>query len=337
MAGTSRFRSLEASPAGLPPVAPDSLMHTGLYAAGRPGEVDARNRAFSPQYPLWTDGAAKRRWIYLPEGTRIDTSDADRWEFPVGTKLWKEFAFAGRPVETRLLWKTGVDAWVFASYVWNVGGTDAVRAPTDGLPGAAQIAPGRFHHIPSIDQCRACHVTRRTEVLGFGALQLSTDRDPHAINGEPLAGDMVTLATLERDGLVHPSRPEWVAAPPRIPARTPEERTVLGYLAGNCGHCHNADTDLASLNLFWKPGELAARGSAAVPPMLSHPTKWQVPGVPEGESLLIDLENPEQSALLRRMKSRSPASQMPPHGTVLRDQPAVEAVSRWLAAQRDSR
>ena len=42
-------------------VAPRLLSQTGLYAAGRPGVVDARNRPFSPQYPLWTDGAAKRR------------------------------------------------------------------------------------------------------------------------------------------------------------------------------------------------------------------------------------------------------------------------------------
>lgn len=337
VAGTSRQRALEASLAGLPPVAPGSLMETGLYEAGRPGVVDPRNRPFSPQYPLWTDGAIKRRWIFLPPGSHIDVSNPDEWEFPVGTKLWKEFGFGGRKVETRLLWKADTERWVFASYAWNPAGSDAVLVSADGLPRAAEVAPGRFHAIPSTDQCRACHVARRTEVLGFNALQLSTDRDPHAINGEPLEAGMLTLATLDRESLVLPRRPEWLATPPRITARTAEERTVLGYLAGNCGHCHNRATDLAPLGLHWKPGELTAGGAGVVPAMFSHPTKWQVPGVADGRSLLIDLDHPEQSALVRRMRSRSPASQMPPHGTVLRDQSALDALDRWLSAQRDSR
>jgi hypothetical protein len=57
------------------PCAPSRLMDTGLYAAGRPGVVDGRNRPFSPQYPPWADGAARARWIFLPEGSSIDTND----------------------------------------------------------------------------------------------------------------------------------------------------------------------------------------------------------------------------------------------------------------------
>src|ERR1043165_6412078 len=61
---------------------------------------DSRNLSFSPQYPLWSDGAHKRRWIYLPPGTAIDASRLDAWEFPIGTRLWKEFSLGG-PIETR--------------------------------------------------------------------------------------------------------------------------------------------------------------------------------------------------------------------------------------------
>ena len=78
------------------------MSETGLYAAGRPGRDRSGEPPFSPQYPLWSDGAAKARWIYLPPGTAIDTSDPDDWTFPVGTRFWKEFTFNGRKVETRL-------------------------------------------------------------------------------------------------------------------------------------------------------------------------------------------------------------------------------------------
>src|SRR5262245_34515069 len=91
---------LAASPAPVEPTAlPVHLADTGLFTPGSLDVVAAANRPFSPQYPLWTDGATKRRWVYLPEGGTIDASDIRRWEFPVGTRFWKEFSFAGRRVE----------------------------------------------------------------------------------------------------------------------------------------------------------------------------------------------------------------------------------------------
>src|SRR5205814_7486285 len=87
--------------------APQHLRCTGLYASWERQTIDPANRAYAPAVPLWSDGAQKRRWIFLPAGTRIDSSDMDEWRFPVGTRLWKEFSFGGRHVETRLLWKVG--------------------------------------------------------------------------------------------------------------------------------------------------------------------------------------------------------------------------------------
>src|SRR5688500_6556239 len=59
---------------------PAKLSRTGLYLPGTT-VVDPRNRLFVPQYPLWSDGASKRRWIRLPEGGAIDASDPDYWRF----------------------------------------------------------------------------------------------------------------------------------------------------------------------------------------------------------------------------------------------------------------
>ena len=96
--------ALASKVAAIPqPRAPQTLQETGLYADAEARRVDPRHLAFAPQYPLWTDGAAKRRWISLPPGTAIDASDPEAWVFPVGTRLWKEFSFAGQRVETRYL------------------------------------------------------------------------------------------------------------------------------------------------------------------------------------------------------------------------------------------
>ncbi|MEQ1878129.1 MAG: hypothetical protein ABL958_15915, partial [Bdellovibrionia bacterium] len=58
-------------------------------------------REFQPKYQLFSDGASKRRWLFLPQGSKIDTTDMNAWKFPVGTQLWKEFSRGGKKVETR--------------------------------------------------------------------------------------------------------------------------------------------------------------------------------------------------------------------------------------------
>ena len=313
------------------PALPLHLAETGLFANGDTRVIAAGNRPFSPQYPLWTDGAAKRRWIHLPAGTTIDASNPRQWEFPVGTRLWKEFSFAGRPVETRVLWKASDAGWLAGSYVWNKEGTDAVLAESDGVAGAMQIAPGRQHNIPSRSDCAACHGEARRP-LGFNPLQLSDDRDPNAIHGEPLTPDMVTLRTLFDEGLITGADPALRQTPPRIAADDPQTRAVLGYLSGNCGACHNGDGQIsAQLPSFAYPD--VVDGRAIVRQMLGQPSRWQAPGKAEG-TLLIDPASPESSAVLLRMSSRRPSSQMPPLGTVLQDREAIEKMRQWIAGGR---
>src|SRR5262249_15711432 len=120
---------------------PRWLGETGL---GAPGTL-----AFTPQYPLWSDGAAKRRCIPLPARTAIDASNPDAWGFPVGTRLWKEFGF-DRPVETRMIERLADGSWRFATYVWNFEGTAAELAPDEGFR-ALQVAaaPNGRYAVPS--------------------------------------------------------------------------------------------------------------------------------------------------------------------------------------------
>jgi mono/diheme cytochrome c family protein len=310
---------------------PARLSDTGLYETGRPGVVDARNRPFAPQYPLWTDGATKARWIGMPLGAVIDASDATGWRFPVGTRLWKEFSFNGRKVETRLLWRVTASGWIAASYLWNDEQTDAQLVPPDGLPRAAEIAPGRWHGVPSRTDCLACHGRTPTTALGFNLLQLSTDRDPNALHAESLAPGMVTLSTLVGERLIAPADPGWIAAPPRIVTSNPRTRTMLGYLAANCGSCHNANGEIAVSGPSLAFKDVMADGDAVARQLIGHATTWQVPGVAEGQSALVQASDPERSAMLVRMRSRRPSSQMPPLGTVMPDPAAIAEMAFWIA------
>ena len=309
--------------------APERLSETGLYVPGQPGVVAPANRSFAPQYPLWTDGATKSRWVYLPAGSTIDAADPQAWDLPVGTRFWKTFAFNGRNVETRMIWRASRTRWVFATYVWNAEGTDALLAPPEGVPGVAEVAVGKRHSIPSASDCTACHGTTRPGPLGFTALQLSPDRDPNAIHAEPLRSDMITLQTLIDEQRLSGTSGDTDRAP-RIATNNPRTRAILGYLLANCGSCHNGRGEIAAYGPTLRIDELLRDGDAVASALVAHPTKWQVPGRVEG-SVLIDPTAPDQSAVLTRMRSRSPSSQMPPLGTVMRDAAAVQQITEWVS------
>jgi hypothetical protein len=310
---------------GDPARPPQRLAETGAFATGV--------RAFAPQYPLWSDGLTKRRSVYLPPGGTIDVSDVYAWDFPVGTKFWKEFSLNGRKVETRMLWKASPARWVPATYAWNEAGTEATLAPAEGLFGVVEIAPGKRHSIPGRSDCLACHGTSRPVPLGFTALQLSTDRDPNAIHGERLAPDMLTLRTLLDERLLAPVRTELLTTPPRIKTADAATRTVLGYLSANCAMCHNGKGEISALGPVLKYRDLLEDGDAVARTLLGQPTRFQHPKAPEGSTVLVNAGAPDLSAVLFRMRSRSPSYQMPPLGTVIRDQQAVDALAQWIARQ----
>ncbi|HSJ98797.1 MAG TPA: hypothetical protein VLC53_17105, partial [Myxococcota bacterium] len=236
-----------ASPVAVAPL-PPTLAGTGLYQPGSVSVLGADVLAFTPQYPLWSDGSAKRRWLYLPPGAVIDATRPDAWEWPVGTRVWKEFAH-GRAIETRFIERVSDGSWRFASYAWNAQGTEARLVPEEGIYGlAAEGAPGGRYAIPSRTDCLACHEGPAVPLLGLTALQLSPDRDPLAPHAQPIRPQHATLATLAAAGRIRGLPDALVETPPRIAAPTPTARAALGYLHGNCGHCHN-DGALAGVEL----------------------------------------------------------------------------------------
>jgi len=318
---------------------PARLADTGLYAKGL--EISADVVPFSPQYPLWSDGAAKRRWIYLPPGTRIDATRPDAWEFPRGTKLWKEFSH-GRAIETRYL-SRGMDGiWRFGSYVWNVAGTEAALAPASGLrdlsspASSKEWASGARYTIPSENDCRACHEGAPVPVLGFSALQLSPDRDPLAPHADA-AASAVNLRTLTARGLLSGLPPALLAKPPRIAASSPAERAALGYLHGNCGNCHNSEGPLAVLEmtLAQRVGSPTS-ASTVLDSIVGVESQFHPRGAPDGAAR-IAAGHEATSVIAMRMATRDPVQQMPPLGTTAIDVEAMRLIGRWIESLSPSR
>lgn len=301
---------------------PKKLSDTGY---GRPGLL-----SFSPQYPLWSDGTTKQRWIMLPPGTSIDATDPEAWEFPAGTRLFKDFSL-GRRIETRVIERRADGGWEFGVYVWDEEERQAWLAPARGiaaLPVAG--APGGRYTIPSRSDCQACHEGARVPVLGFSALQLSPERDPLAPHAD--ARSQVDLHELVRMGKLHGLPQQLLESPPRIAARTPVERAALGYLHANCGHCHAAatGTDAAvpvDLRLAQDLGGPAS-SAAVLASLLDAPSRFR--GSSDGADVIATPGRPDAGVLLERMRSRDPRTQMPPLGTAKPDAEGLALIQDWL-------
>lgn len=309
---------------------PQTLQETGLYSDFTTLQIDAKHLAFSPQYPLWSDGAAKRRWISLPPGAAIDGSDPDAWVFPVGTRLWKEFSFNGQRVETRYLERKADGQWLYAAYAWSPDGREAQLVGPRGRRGAYPLGNGRAHTIPGVNDCKACHQGGRSEVLGFSALQLSPERDPNAVHAELRPDPGVDLKVLVDQGLLVGLPKTVLETPPRIMASSATERAALGYMHGNCGHCHNDQGSLQNVGLFLRQS-LGAQGQPAIASTVGQPVKKPAPGQSPDAVLRVEPQHPERSGLMQRVSSRYPALQMPPLGTELIDDEAVAVLHRWIA------
>lgn len=286
---------------------PEHLSETGLYADIATGRLAPGVMPFTPRFSLWSDGSEKQRWLLLPSGTQIDTSNIDEWIFPDGTKVWKQFSVDGVRIETRLLEKRGpADTdWVSLAYVWNADGKDATAAPLGALD-----SHHTDHDVPAASECIACHGGRRSFILGFSALQLAE----------------VPAGGLGVDRLVEEGR--LSQSPSSIPPIPGDDVTVaaLGYLHANCSHCHNQTRPERGGARCFDPEDsydftlsVGQLDSVAATPtyrtVVGHAVK---PGAPD------------DSRLYELISSRGMFRQMPPLATEKVDSVAVANIRAWI-------
>ncbi len=294
-----------------------SLQCTGLYADFARGTLADGVFEFAPSESLWSDGAGKRRFIYVPPNTKIDTSDMNAWVFPVGTKLWKEFSVDGSKVETRHLEKRADGSWFRTTYVWSDDQSAAVEVTT-GVPNLR----GTGFDVPPQTECSLCHDGAADGVLGFEAIGLS---------GSNATG--LTMAELVRRGLL--TAPP--SSPPVIPG-APLDVAALGWLHANCGNsCHNA-TPKALASGTGLRMRLRVEALDSVQDTDTFRTAVGVPSgfqpAPDAGFDRITPGDPAHSAIPLRAGTRAstgPAGwKMPPIATNVPDVPDVDVLNAWI-------
>jgi hypothetical protein len=299
------------------PFTPPNLFLTGLCLDLPCSQISPEVQAYVPRFPLWADTATKRRWIFIPPGETIDTTDMNHWKFPVGTKLWKEFTRDGVRVETRYIAKISAgDAladWFYMAYQWN-----ATEDGTMAVPLGVQNANGTQHDIPSVTTCRACHERLApSRILGFQAVELD-GATPFGLDAAAARG--------------------WLSSPPTgtsphfpLPG-TANEQAVLGYLHANCGHCHNPLSDVHNntpVTLRLDIDHLATTADTA-----TYQTTIDQMGSSIMENgmfyrIVVKTHDPDNSILIVRMNATD-GNRMPAAGSEMVDPDAQIMLRTWI-------
>ena len=300
------------------------LSCTGLYTDIGQKTVSPSARAYTPGLVFWSDGAEKQRFLQIPAGAKIDTSNMDAWKFPVGTKAWKQFSLGGKRIETRLIEKAA-NGWLLATYAWNADESEATRIDTGIFP-----VPGtNDYEVPSKAACRGCHDGAADELLGVEAVSLAL----------PTASG-VTLTTLANEGSLTQN-------PSQTTATLPNDATglappALGWLHVNCGtSCHNtngaAPASFTGMYLRIHASDVLSATPSTVQMLDTYKTTV---GVAEsvhdaGVSDRIQSGNAAQSGtVILAGRRTTPASndQMPPFVSHLVDDAGIQPVIDWINA-----
>lgn len=315
-------RLADAVPSDGATLEPPTLAGTGLCIDLACTQISPEVLAYTPNAALWADTASKRRWLYLPPGTKIDTTDMDHWQFPVGTKIWKEFTRGGTRVETRYIARVGAgntfNDWFYVAYAWN-----QTQDGTTAVPLGVQNALGTGHDIPARSACRGCHERLApTRVLGVGAIQL----DHPAATGEVALGELIAQNLL--------TAPPTGAAPYFPIPGTATEQAALGYLHANCGHCHNPSSDVftstgITMVLRLEVGKLA---TPAATPTYSSSIGVDAQHPRNGLTKIIVARSPAQSGLVYRFEATNLADHMPALGSSMMDPTGDSILRAWITA-----
>lgn len=299
-----------------PDTIPDLLSDTGCVDPGNITQAYAGLLPYDLNAPFWSDGAAKDRYIGLPNNTTITIDNNDDWTFPEGTVIVKNFRLNGNLVETRHLMRHPDGVWAGYTYEWNAAQTQATRV----VGGKTVNINGQDWIFPSSAECDQCHTSAANFALGPETAQLNRDFT-YAETGR-------TDNQLETIDHVMMFSAPLSGTPASLPALADPEDTnasldgrARAYLHSNCAGCHQpgGGTSLG-MDLRYQTA-LAQTGACDVAPVTGD--------LGIANARIIAPGSSASSVLSERMNRRD-VNAMPPVGSNLVDTTGVALIRNWI-------
>ncbi len=291
---------------------------------------------FSVNAALWSDEAAKRRWLAVPQGQTIGFDAVGNWQFPAGTVLIKHFEIdttAGiQRLETRFVIISSGGAYG-VTYKWNAAGTDA-DLDLGTQPSTTEItrADGRRQTwtYPSRTNCMECHLPASGFALGARTHQLNGPQT--YVTADGLSRSDNQLRALGAAGLLSQPYAEAAIATYNKAVKVDDASAditvrVRSYLDVNCAHCHQP----GGVGTVALDTRFAVTASMAG--ILDQPASIGVNGV--NNLKLLASNDPAHSAILLRMNTTDPAIRMPKLARSLIHPQAVDAVYTYIMSRNN--
>ena len=310
-----RIMQLVATGGGVDPV-PDLLSVSGCVDPATTTQPYAGLVPYALNAPFWSDGAAKDRYIGLPNGQTISINAADDWDFPPGTVIVKNFRLNGSLIETRHLMRHPDGVWAGYTYEWNDTETEAVRV----RGGKVEMKQGQDWVFPDEAECLQCHTTVAGVALGPETAQLNMDftypstgrthnqletLDQIVMFSSPLPGDVSTLPTM----------PDPTNTGAGLSDR------ARAYLHTNCAACHQPGGPT--------PTDLDLRYTTSLADMNACNVAPDSGDVGIAMPLIIAPGDAARSVLVARTNRRD-VDGMPPLGSTIVDADGVALLTDWI-------
>lgn len=293
---------------------PRTLSQYAFFLDGAQQLPNYRVESYQLNTPLFSDGADKLRFVYVPEGRKISANGDGLLQFPVGSAIIKTFAYGAgedrRLIETRVLLHRA-DGWTALPYRWNEDQTDArlalagARIPLT-RPDGVEVS----YRIPNKNQCKACH-SKDGEVIPIGPKSRNLDHD--------------WLSMMENAGQLD-AVPAGAGALPVWTDREAFRTDALarGYLDVNCAHCHQpgGGASNSGLDLRWEQDDATKLGIRKPPVAAGRGAG--------GHDVSIAPGKPDDSILVYRMSSTEAGVAMPELGRSTNDDEGIAVVRKWI-------
>lgn len=279
---------------------------------------------------LFTDYAYKKRFIFLPDGKKINYDATEVLDFPQGTVIIKNFYYPAdfsKPnddwtiIETRLLIHEP-RGWTAYPYVWNEEQTDAkihVAGKSKMVSWLDEEGKNKSvkYSVPSMPQCMSCHeLSGKTMPIGPTARQLNRAGE-HGKNQLTHFNELGWMSNL-------PNLDEIAKMVDYTNSKFTIDERARAYLEINCGHCHRPEGPAknSALNLMAHVNNPAAFGVGKTPIAAGRGSGGLKYDIVPGK--------PEESIMIFRMNSNEPGTMMPELGRKMIHEEGVELIREWI-------
>ena len=293
---------------------------------------------YLPSSPLFTDYAHKKRFVWMPVGTKATyNGDGNILELPVGAVLIKTFYYdnvqnvtpvgATRIVETRIMIRKS-DGWIFADYVWNTEQTEAYFDLAGSITPITwkddnDVIQSADYKIPTEVQCIVCHKSQHLEDNGT----LTTKHIPIGIKPQNLnwnynypTGPKNQLTQWIDKGYLKNNFSLPSAANTAIDYNDVTKSLELrarSYFDSNCSHCHMNDRHCDYRPMRFAFNETGLPNGQGLTNMgVCVPTQ-DMQDFPSALSTIVKPGNIERSMLYYRLNTTDESYRMPLHGRTM--------------------